>query len=47
MKRVYANLSDQLHARLVKFNEAHTGQELKLSGVLEKALDDILTKEGY
>ena len=47
MKRIYASIGDDLHTRLTRYNDEHIGQELRLPGILEKALDELLTKEGY
>ena len=47
MKRIYASISDDLHERMTEYNRCHVGQELRLPGILEKALGELLTKEGY
>ena len=47
MTRLYISISEELNTRLTKYNEEHRGHEIRPSGILEYALDELLTKEGY
>jgi len=47
MIRIYTSLDNELHARLVKYNEEHPAREIVLKNILRAALDETLAAEGY